>query len=403
MLLELWEDLKVVGDPATTSADAQAARLARLDELVNASMLNRLNEQGQAYLAGDRPLSGLAVCHALEQSTPLLLLNLIIRSGARNRLDSGLQQTYADHTRTLAYGIDQLLAGETAWLCGRIWPSSGVSEADVARCGELGAKLDIDRRQRFGLWLAASLHDYGKLYGRRNGLDPEDGVAMVAPLLARIDAVGDLTELILFAVRNHDVIEAVTTGSTPAAFIGEQLRALPADRRDLAMAFLGIIQFAGAASLGMGRIVPSKVEIFEQCLSGEIIADESAERRAGALCSATRRADHHFVTVHGARRTAVVDDPQTRAFLTRVVLQGWEELREEVWSRQPGGGDSFAELAALLDGLAGLMAAEAPGGRHLVIDDSALEKLADGADQGLKAVVTSYDRTANGAGFLTLR
>jgi hypothetical protein len=402
MLLELWEELKVVGDPSTTSTDEQAARLARLDQLVNLSMLDRLNQQGKEYVAGERSLSGLAVCRGLEQSTPLLLLNLIIRNGARNRLDSGLQQTYADHTRMLAYGIDQLLAGETAWLCGRIWPSSGVSEADVARCVELAAKLDLDRRQRFGLWLAASLHDYGKLYGRRNGLDPEDGVAMVAPLLSRIEPVGDLTELILFAVRNHDVIESVTTGSTPAAFIGEQLRRLPADQRELAMASLGIIQFAGAASLGMGRVVPSKVEIFEQCLSGEIIVDESADRRAGALCSASQRADHHFVTVHGARRTAVVDDPRTRDFLTRVVLQGWEELREEVWSSHRDGGDPFAELGELLNGLAGLMATEAPDGRHLVIDDSALEKLADGPAEGLKAVGTTYDRTANGEGFLTL-
>jgi hypothetical protein len=402
MLLDLWEEIKVVGDPSTTSTEEQAARLARLDDLVNSSMLERLSQQGRAYVAGDRPLSGLAVCRGLEQSTPLLLLNLIIRNGARNRLGTGLQQTYADHTRMLAYAIDQLLAGETAWLCGRIWPSSGVSETDVARCVARAAKLEIDRRQRFGLWLAASLHDYGKLYGRRNGLDPEDGVAMVAPLLSRIEPVDDLTDLILFAVRNHDVIESVTTGSTPAAFIGEQLRRLPPSQHELAMAFLGIIQFAGAASLGMGRIVPSKVEIFEQCLSGEIIADESPDRRAGALCSSTHRADHHFVTVAGTRGSVVVDDSQTREFLTRVVFQGWEELREDVWSRQRDGVDAVAELGSLLHGLAGIMAADAPGGRHLVIDDSALEKLTEASAEGLKAVVTSYGRTANGEGFLTL-
>jgi hypothetical protein len=401
-MLELWEDLKVVGDPSTTSAGDRTARLARLDELVNVSMLDRLNQQGKAFVAGDRPLSGLAVCRGLEQSTPLLLLNLIIRNGARNRLDTGLQQTYADHTRMLVYGIDQLLTGETGWLCGRIWPGSGTSEADVARCVESAVKLDIDRRQRFGLWLAASLHDYGKLYGRRNGLDPEDGVAMVAPLLSRIEPVDDLAGLILFAVRNHDVIESVTTGSTPAAFIGEQLRRLPSAQRELAMAFLGIIQFAGAASLGMGRIVPSKVDIFEQCLSGEIIADESADRRAGALCSDTHRPDHHFVTVRGAHRTAVVDDLQTREFLTRVVFQGWEDLREEVWSGRPDGADPFAELVSLLHGLAGMMADEAPDGRHLVLDDSAIEKLARGPAEGLKTVRTRYDRTANGEGFLTL-
>jgi hypothetical protein len=398
-VLDLWEEIKVVGEPESAATESANARLARLNELVSPSMLARLNAQATAYVAGDARLSGLTVCHGLEQSTPLLLLNLITRSGARNRLSTGLQQTYGDHTRMLAYGIDQLLAGETAWLYGRVWPGSGVSEADVARCVEAIAALHIDRTQRLALWVAASLHDYGKLYGRRNGLDPEDGVALVAPIVAAIEPIRELADVVTFAVRNHDLIESVTTGGTPASFVAEQLRRLPAAQRQLAMAFLGVIQLAGAASLGMGRIVASKVEIFEQCLSGDIVADESPQRRASALCSAALRGDHHFVTVADEIRATELDS-QTRDFLGRVVLHGWEDVRHDLWSKR--GAEAFAELNAILVGLAGIMAAQAPDGRHLVIDDSAAERLVDSSAASLRVASTQYDRAANGEGFLTV-
>jgi len=400
-MLCLWADLKARSDTSAMSAEEGTERRDRLYAAVCESSVAVLAGRFVEHVAGRHTLTCLDVCHSLEQSTPLLLLHLIVRKGSRNRLDSGLQQTYGDHTRMLAFAIDRMAAGDTSWLADRVWKGVVMPEHTISRCIQDFLDLALDRGQQLALWLAASLHDYGKLHGRRSGLDPEDGVVLVEQLLARVEPVQDFLALVLFAVRNHDVIESVTTGEAPPSFISEQLDTLPAGQRRLALALVGVIQLAGAASLGTGRIVPSKVAIYDKCLDASITAEVPTADRARALCSAVDRGEHHFATLAVDDRQAIIRDEQARDLLGRIVLHGWDDLRDEAWAKY--GDQAFPVLNGALEVLARASASAGMPIRHLVIDGTARSRLLADADAAARYLTVLQDRALNGEYYLTVR
>ena len=402
-MLRLWTNIRMGREPSALNDQEVSERRHRLWQATDETSLKMLGNRAEEYLVRGGALTCLDVCHALEQSTPLLLLHLIIRKGSRNRLSSGLQQTYGDHTRMLAYSIDRLAGGDVAWLMDRVWKNVAVSEQTIIRCANAFQALSFDRRHQLTLWFSASLHDYGKLFGRRDGLDPEDGITLVEQLLSRVPLLQDMLPLILFAVRNHDVIESVTTGETPASFIREQVEALQVNQQRLAVALLGVIQLAGAASLGMGRIVPSKISIYQRCLDGSITHAVSAADRAVALCSVVERGDHYFATVIAGDRVLSAIADETRDLLERVVLHGWHQVRDAAWSSERSGDEAFLVLGEVLEKLAGMVASGPATIRHLVIKEAAVPELMRGTGPTYSgSVAIGYGRTLNGERYIAV-
>jgi hypothetical protein len=281
------------------------------------------------FVATAAPLTGLELYHLLEGATPLLQFHTIFRSGIWNRYRNGLQQSYGDHNRLLLLGIDRLVEGDVEWYLSRLATPGEASRADLARCIERVRGLDLGRDVLACLWIAAALHDYGMLSGRQGGLDVEDGVALAAPVIDTLCA-GPLQELARFAVRHHDYVKDVFAGGVPVGFIASDRDRLAAALRRPAVAALGIIQVAGAASLGEGRLSRRRLDIADRCFDGSALADDSSETRLARLLG------DGAVDVPAEARAAAADrlgalTAGTRdrliALLARVPLHRWERLR----------------------------------------------------------------------------
>ena len=103
------------------------------------------------------------------------------------------------------------------------------------------------------------------------------------------------------------------------------------EQRAVAMAALGCVQVAGAASLGEGRLGAFRVEIFRRCLAGTALDERATSTRWVRLLGATRSAPAELepflerAAVHGWQRVAVDLDPGARAALVGQVAERWAD------------------------------------------------------------------------------
>ena len=76
-------------------------------------------------------------------------------------------------------------------------------------------------------------------------------------------------------IRHHDYIKDVFLGEVPAAAVAQELETLDETLRRTVLAALGLVQIAGAASLGVGRLTAFRVRVFHRCLDGTALDDRS--------------------------------------------------------------------------------------------------------------------------------
>lgn len=305
------------GSPLTLAPSALATVRARLD----------------AFLEGSQSLTGLDLYLLLERNSSLVQFHTVMRLGPLNRTRSGLQQSYGDHNRLLLLGLDRLEAADLAWYRGRLEPASDVADDDLLDCFAAVRSLGLTAPLRTAMWLAAALHDCGMLGGQGAGVDVEDGVALARQFVRPL-CPEDLQDLACFVVRNHDYVKDVFLGEIPASFIAAQVEALPPSLRATALAALGMVQVAGAASLGDGRLSRFRVEIFRRCLDGRVLTDRSAGTRLARLLDPPQL----DVPETGARSgDAAIENvtnaaPGLRRFLEHIPLHGWHRA----WRRSGG-------------------------------------------------------------------
>jgi hypothetical protein len=320
----------------------------------HASHLEEIRSAIHEYVSGGE-MSGETLYRLLEASTPLLALNCLPRSGVRNRLPSGLQQTYADHNRLLLVGIDHLLSGNNSWFLQRTHPSESGLWHDLENCKSLLDRAALSREETAGLWISGSLHDIGKVLGRGFGLDAEDACYLAKPLVSAV-GLDHMLGPIMVAIRNHDLVERVDTGETPAEFILEELRSLNPRERYLALLYLGIIQLAGAASLGRGRVSRRKVGICVRCITDSLIPPRH-DRLSLLLDSAGEVGD-------------VLDE----VFVQRVVLQGWKKVTE---------GMHLTVVRSMLKAIVREWSVRYRDHRHVVMDTSIRDQILEGERKGV--------------------
>jgi hypothetical protein len=263
-----------------------------------------------AYLDGSGDLTGLDLYYALERSTSLLSFHTMLRGGPRNRERNGLQQSYGDHNRLLMLGLDRLVAGDLDWYRERVDPSDPVPDEALRRCFAAVSALGLSREALVAFWLAASLHDCGMLCGRGAYVDVEDGVPLSRPLIEALCPAA-LPDLATFVLHHHDYIKGVFLGEVPAALVADDLARLPDSQRRLALAALGCVQVAGAASLGEGRLGPQRIEIFDCCFDGTALDDRTRSTRVARLLDTD---------------TAAELDPALQSFLDRAAVHGWQRV-----------------------------------------------------------------------------
>jgi hypothetical protein len=331
-LLTLWNTIRYGADPSDLDTADQRRRLELLGDALDDSILETAHQRITELSEQDSVEGALRTCYSLEEATPLVLLNLIRRRGDRNQLRSGLQQTYGDHTRMLCHSIDKMLMGDVDWLWDRVWQPSDIAYQEIVERVEQIQAIEMTKTDRMKLWIAAALHDYGKLYGRRDGLDPEDAATLVKPIISPWLTETDVQD-IQYIIRNHDAVEYVRTGETATSTIANRPNRQPL-RVSLLNAYLALIQFCGAASLGEGRIVPSKVDIFDRCLSNQNALPTNTLLRLGLLCGPSDDPIHGF-------RSAMLYEPYSTidvsnalsGLLESASLHGWADMRIALHTR----------------------------------------------------------------------
>jgi len=274
-----------------------------------------------AFVGGHTDLTGLELYYLLERATSLRELHLLLREGPRNRTAAGLQQSYGDHNRLLLLGLDRLLAGDVDWFRARVAADSPVAGDEVARCVERAADIVLSRPQLIALWLGAAVHDCGLLGGAAPSVDVEDATMIASQLLDRL-CPPDQWSLTTFAIRNHDYVKDVFRGEVPASVLTASLDQLPAAERSVGLAALGLIQIAGAASLGEGRLTSFRLAIFDRCIDGSVLDGHTRSSRLARLL----RSDIETVDVPAAPRSAAraaIDSEPVRQFLDAVPCHGW--------------------------------------------------------------------------------
>jgi hypothetical protein len=237
-----------------------------------------------AFRRGHGTLTALGLYYALERSTPLLEFHTYLREGPQNCDGNGLQQSYGDHNRLLMLALDKLVTGDLDWYRDRVDSENGVTDAELAEMLGTAARLDLSRDALVAVWLAGALHDCGMLAGRGAAVDVEDGVVIGREV---VDALcpPELRGLALFVLRHHDYVKDVFLGEVPAVSVSDELEKLDATLRSTALAALGLVQVAGAASLGVGRLNAFRLRIFRRCLDGTALADQSRSTRLARLLS----------------------------------------------------------------------------------------------------------------------
>jgi hypothetical protein len=265
------------GEATYLSPENLNLRRERIQNSYSPNGLANLKKRVDQYIAGERDLTAMEFYLAFEQASVLVLFHAFPRRGERNRHANGLQQTYGDNIRLMMLGFDKLDRSDIGWLMKRRWHDPiDVKKAELEDNVKRYHDLKLTPSERVAIWIASALHDYGKIFRRGYGLDAEDAAPLCDKLVQALAPDG-MVELIHFGIRNHDLIEHAVTGDTPACFIKEPLDALPDTVRARAMPMLGLIQHIGAASLGEGRLTRAKLDIYNACLNGDIIADQSVE------------------------------------------------------------------------------------------------------------------------------
>jgi len=282
-----------------------------------------------SFLTGERPLTGLELYYLLEAATSLREFHTMLRGGKQNLMRSGLQQSYGDHNRVLLLGLDRLTAGDVAWFRDRVTDGDVIDGDSLAACVAAVRALDLPADVCVALWLGAALHDCGMLGGRSMGVDVEDGVDLARDLVEEL-CPERTQSLALFAVRNHDYVKDMFRGEVPVQFIADQVDDLEPDLRPVAVATLGMIQVAGAASLGEGRLSSFRLTLFERCLAGTVFADASpAVRLQRLLGTGGESTTAPVVDALASSRAA-----DWREFLDAVPTHGWHrawgERRDDV-------------------------------------------------------------------------
>lgn len=293
---------------------------------ISPEMRDILRARIAAFVAGSVTLTGLDLYLLLERATSLLTFHTMLRLGPQNRTRSGLQQSYGDHNRLLLLGLDKIEEGDLAWYRSRLEQPSETSDEELLDCFASVRALGLTASLRIAMWLAAALHDCGMLAGGGPTIDVEDGVELSREVVTAL-CPGGLWELSLFLVRNHDYIKDVFLGEVPVSFIADQRERLVPSLRDVALAALGMVQVAGAASLGDGRLSRFRMEIFRRCFDGRVLADRSAGTRLARLFGVP------YLEVAGAIsrewETAFGDgaaqggETSLRRFLERIPVHGW--------------------------------------------------------------------------------
>jgi hypothetical protein len=296
-----------------------------------------------AFRSGECELTGLALYYALERVTPLVEFHTMLREGPKNRDANGLQQSYGDHNRLLMLGLDNLVVGNLDWLRSRV-DDPDVTDTDLR--GVLGevAALDLPRDALVALWLACALHDCGMLCGRGSYVDVEDGLVISHDVIEAL-CPQQLRSLAYFALHHHDYIKDVFLGEVPVSVITDELVELDVHLRATALAALGLVQVAGAASLGVGRLGAFRIAIFHRCIDGGVLDDASRETRIARLISDTPE-----LLVDGPEgvETALdsLDTPQRDVlgqFLDSTSLHGWH--RALAGTRRADRMDTLVDIA----------------------------------------------------------
>jgi hypothetical protein len=290
-----------------------------------------LTSRVAAFRAGDCALNGLDLYYELERATPLLDFHTILRLGPKNLGSDGLQQSYGDHNRLLMLGLDRMVDADLDWYCSRLDGAGDVDATDLAACFDAVGTLGLGRDELVALWLAGALHDCGMLCGRGAYVDVEDGVVLSHDVIEELcpDALRDLA---YFVLHNHDYIKDVFLGEMPAAPVRRELEALDPELQPTALAALGIVQVAGAASLGPGRLGRFRVEIFRRCVDGTALDDCSRATRIERLLSP----EPEQLVAHASPATdddALAPFPADRRdalarFLDAVPVHGWQRAHE---------------------------------------------------------------------------
>ena len=334
------------------------------------------------HLAGQAQRgSGLGFYYELERCSSLLEFHTMLRGGPRNRTHDGLQQSYGDHNRLLMHALDRLLAGDLEWLRSRVTAGTSIDEESLRSCAITASELTLTPEEELALWFGAALHDCGMLCSRQTHVDVEDGVVLAGPLLDEYcpAATRSVAE---FTLHHHDYVKDAFLGEAPVRAIADDLAALDPELRTLAMVALGLVQVAGASSLGEGRLDDVRLEIFHACVTGDAFVDLSRELRLARLLMRAP-AEHHPGPTVPDIATASALAPHVReelgGLLDDVFLHGWHdctrhappEVRVELLCRLAGCNREW-------------------GADHLVI---ASELRADGTGQ-LPAVLTTKRRVA---------
>ena len=276
-----------------------------------------------AFVDAREPLSGLDLYLLVERATSLLDFHTRFRRGAKNRMASGLQQSYGDHNRLLLLGLDKLVASDLAWYRTRLESPDEVPDEALRECFAAVRSLGLTRTVCAALWLAAAMHDCGMLQDRGAGVDVEDGVE-IARAVIDVLCPAELRPLASFVIRNHDYIKDVFHGEMPVGFVAAGLERLEPSLQATALAALGMVQVAGAASLGEGRLSRFRVEVFRRCFDGRALADGTVGARIARLLEPPQL----DVSPTRARQCdAAMDDGSDteafRRFVERVPLHGW--------------------------------------------------------------------------------
>lgn len=386
----LWRIVQETSDPSGLSSTDQQNRAQQIATSLDLTSLSAISILIEQFLAGNSVLTGLDLYYLLERCTPVLLFHTILRSRARNLQNNGLQQTYGDHNRLLVFGIDMLDQSNASWYLTRLAHPPDVTMQDIEECISKYQRVNGSNEFRVCLWVTASLHDYGKLYRRGYGLDAEDSLPICKVILDHL-CPASLRPLAEFGIRNHDLIEYVLTGETPISSIRKDLGKLEVSQRDLGVTTLGIIQLVGAASLGEGRITKRKIHIYEDCISGQIIADPTPESRLARLIFGEQREVTETRRRDSGNLLSALQTEQREylsAFLSSAVLHGWAEVRAEIVSQgshEHTNGSSDQLLMQALLALASLWNSKFRDHEHIVLgDDVTRLLLIEGNNEKLK-------------------
>ena len=293
---------------------------------VEASQLEEVRGCINGFLGGREQLTGLDLYYRLEASTPLRDFHLMLRPGTRNRSRSGLQQSYGDHNRLLLLGLDRMIAGDLAWYRSRLEAPGSVTDEQLCACFESVRSLGLDAAALTALWVGGAFHDCGMLSGRASDVDVEDGVVLAAEL---VDALcpARTAPLALFAIRNHDYIKQVVIGEVPPGFISAQIAELPTALQSAALVVLGMVQVAGAASLGEGRLTPFRMNLFARCAAGHVLTAMTPVARLAALLGTGEDSTSPPPTeIAEAFLHSLPEREAFERFLARAMLHRWHRV-----------------------------------------------------------------------------